>query len=148
MQTSAGKPSALVKPTLDTQYHIDYSWWSRDEKDLHTYLLSHLLPDQRERLSQSGETRVVDFVDPDTGAVTQLDELQLALQEAARDPNFINPHTSLVDSIFRVFIANGNQPLSPHELEILTGRQAPLILRTLSGARIYNGIRPYQPETA
>lgn len=147
MQTSAGKPSALVKPTLDTKYHIDYSWWSHDEKSLRTYLLSHLLPEQRDRLSQSGESRVVDFVDAETGEVTQLDELQMALAEAASDPNFINPHTSLVDSIFRVFIANGNKPLSPHELEEQTGRSATTILKTLSGARIYNGIRPYQSET-
>ncbi len=146
MQTSAGKPSALVKPTLDTKYHIDYSWWS-DPKALRTYLLSHLLPEQRERLSQSGESRVVDFVDAETGAVTQLDELQMALAEAASDPNFINPHTSLVDSVFRVFIANGNRPLSPRELEEQTGRSATVVLKTLSGARIYNGMRPYQPQS-
>ena len=36
------KPSALVKPTLDTTFHIDYSWWDRTGEDLRTYLLSHL----------------------------------------------------------------------------------------------------------
>ena len=48
------KPSALIKPTLDTTYHIDYSWWERND-DLRTYLLSHLPPEQRERISGSTE---------------------------------------------------------------------------------------------
>lgn len=145
MGASAGKPSTLIKPTLDTRYHIDYSWWERsDAEDLRTYLLSHLLPEQRDRFSQGMPDRLVDFVDPETGEVRQLDELGIALQLAAKDENFINPHTSLVDSIFRVFLSNGNQPLSPNELENLTGRSASLILKTLSGGRIYKGIRPIQ----
>lgn len=143
MQTS-GKPSALIKPTLDTLFHIDYSWWDRSGEDLRVYQLSHLPPEQRERLSQSTENRVVDYIDPETGEVFQLDELGLALQQAARDPEFINPHTSLVDSIFRVFVANGNTPQSPNDLAEKIGRPASLILKTLSGARIYKGIRPTQ----
>jgi hypothetical protein len=146
MQTSAGKPSALVKPTLDTQYHVDYSWWERGGEDLRVYMLSHLLPDQRERLNQTTEQRVVDYIDPDTGEVTRLDELDLAIRVAAQDPHFINPHTSLVDSIFRVFLANGNRPMTPRELEVATGRSAMVILKTLSGGRIYKGIRPFSPE--
>ena len=67
----------------------------------------------------------------------------MAIKMAAYDPNFINPHTSLVDSIFRVFLANGNQPTSPRALEEATGRPASLILKTLAGSRIYKGIRPY-----
>ena len=141
-QTTPGKPSALIKPTLDTRYHIDYSWWDRSPEDLRVYLLSHLLPEQRQHLSQTTEQRVVDYIDPETAEVTQLDELGLAIQIAAKDPNFINPHTSLVDSIFRVFLANGNEPLSPRELADRTGRPASTILRTLSGAQIYKGIRP------
>ena len=144
MQTSAGRPGVLAKPTVDTLYHVDYSWWDRSNEDLRTYLLSHLLPEQRERLSQNPETHVVDHVNPETGEVTQLDELQLAIQQAAQDAQFINPHTSLVDSIFRVFLMNGNQPMTPRELEAQTGRSASVILKTLSGARIYKGIRPYQ----
>jgi hypothetical protein len=62
---------------------------------------------------------------------------------AAEDPNFINPQTSLVDSIFRVFLANNNTPLSPRELAERTGRDANTILKTLGGMRIYKGIRPH-----
>jgi hypothetical protein len=91
----------------------------------------------------NAENRVVDYIDPETGEVTQLDELGLAIQLAAKDPNFINPQTSLVDSLFRVFLANGNQPLNAHEMAEQTGRSAQVILKTLSGGRIYKGIRPF-----
>ena len=44
----------------------------------------------------------------------------------------------------QAFIANGNQPLSPEELSDRIGRsgQGNTILRTLSGARVYKGLRP------
>jgi hypothetical protein len=143
--TVAGKPSALIKPTLDTRFYVDYSWWERSEEDLNVYLLSHLLPEQRDSLAQSTERRMIDHIDPDTGEVFQLDELALAIRLAAADPNFISPQTSLVDSIFRVFLANGNMPLTPRELAEQTKRDANTILKTLSGMRIYKGIRPYMP---
>ncbi|HLV36313.1 MAG TPA: hypothetical protein VKY59_14395 [Spirillospora sp.] len=148
MVTSGNKPSILVKPTLDTKFYIDYSWWDRSTDDLRMYLLSHVLPEQRDRLINAEAGSVIDYIDPETGEVFQLDELQLAIRQAAEDPNFINPQTSLVDSVFRVFLANGNQPLSPRELAEATGRSASTILKTFSGTRIYKGIRPYTPETA
>lgn len=136
------KPSSLIKPTLDTKYHIDYDWWEREAEDLRVYMLSHLMPEQRDKLSQSVEGRLVDYINPETGEVFQLDELGLAVRSAAKDPNFITPHTPLIDSIFRVFLANGNTPLSPRELEEKTGKSAITILKTLSGVRVYKGIRP------
>lgn len=140
---SIPKPSALIKPTLDTKFHIDYDWWERTQEDLRIYLLSHLSPQQRERISQSAADQMVDYIDPETGEVLQLDELRLAIQQAAEDPEFINEQTSLVDCIFRVFLKNNNQPLSPNELSNYTGRSAETILKTLSGRHIYKGIRPY-----
>ncbi|MDX2160747.1 MAG: hypothetical protein SF162_05430 [bacterium] len=138
------KISTMVKPTQDTKFHIDYAWWEKSDEDLRVYLLSHLPADQRDRLAQNGETRTIDHIDPETGEVHQLDEIGMALQNAAKDPHFINPHTSVVDSVFRVFIANNNQPLTPHELGELLKRPAATILKTLSGARVYKGIRPVQ----
>jgi hypothetical protein len=141
MTTTSGKPSFLIKPTLDTKFRVDYSWWEKSSEDLRTYLLSHLLQEQRERLSQTDEVRTVDYIDPDTGEVLELDELGLAIQVAAENPNFINQQTSLVDSVFRVFLANGNMPLTPTELAERTGRSANTILKTLSGGQVYKGIR-------
>lgn len=143
-----GKPSALLKPTLDTRFHIDYDWWRREQPgDLRPYMLTHLPPEKREHFLKQEVDRVLDYVHPETGEVFRLDELGLAIQEAARQPDFINPQTSLVDSLFRVFLANGNLPRSPRELAIDTGRDAQTILKTVGGIKIYKGIRPYRPES-
>jgi hypothetical protein len=138
-----GKPSAILKPTLDTKFHIDYDWWSRENNDLHSYMLTHLPGDMREKFNDKDEYEMVDYVDPDSGEVFQLDELGLAIQEAAKREDFINLQTSLVDSVFRVFLANGNTPRNPRELEVDTGRDARTILKTFGGIRVYRGIRPF-----
>lgn len=142
-----GKPSALIKPTLDTKFHIDYSWWERNSssKDLRIYLLSHLLPEHRDRLSQVEESRMVDYIDPDTAEVFQLDELDLAIKVAADDPEYITPQTPLIDSIFRVFLKNNNAPLTPREIADQIERSPTTILKTIGGMKIYKGLRPYNP---
>ncbi|MDZ4763690.1 MAG: hypothetical protein SGI73_04000 [Chloroflexota bacterium] len=138
---SPPRPSVAQKPTLDTKYRIDYTWWERNE-DLRTYLLSHLPTDVREHLTTVADGHVIDHIDPNTGEVFRLDAISMAVQDAAKAPDFINPYTSVVDSIFRVFLANSNAPLTPRELSERIGRPAQTILKTLSGGRIWKGIRP------
>lgn len=140
---TAGKPGLLVKATTDTKFHIDYDWWTNSSEDLRSYLLSHLPQEHRERLSLAVEGSVIDYIDPQTAEVFQLDELGLSIQEAAKSPDFLGQHTSLVDCIFRALLANGNVPKSPKELNEITGRPASLILKTLGGPRVYKGIRPF-----
>ncbi|MBZ0291989.1 MAG: replication/maintenance protein RepL [Anaerolineae bacterium] len=140
----SGKPSRLIKPTLDTEFYIDYDWWERESsEDLRTYMLSHVLPEQRDYLSQMEEDALIDYIDDETGEVFQLDALRLAIKQAVEDPDFINPQTSLVDSVFRVFLANNNTPLTPRQLAEKTGKDAGTILKTLGGIRVYKGIRPF-----
>lgn len=131
-----------VKPTLETRFHIDYDWWARDERDLRLYLISHLPPDKQAQFANQEETSMVDWVDPDTAEVTQIDSLQFALQEAAQLSDFITPNTSLVDAVFRVFLANNNTPMTPIELGEAIQRAPQMILKTLSGMQVYKGIRP------
>ena len=147
MQPTSERPSGLVKPGIDTKFHIDYAWWERSDEDLNLYVLSHLPPEHREVLGADSEEQVVDYIDPETGEVFQVDGLGMAVQIASRDPNYITSQTPLVDSIFRVFLANGNAPLSARELEERTGRPASTILKMLSGSRVWKGIRPYQSES-
>jgi len=136
----------LIKPTLKTPFHIDYNWWERESRELRIYLRSHLCAEHRVSYESAEDTGQVDWVDPETAEVQQLDGLQLALRShCAKLPNYIEPHTSLVDAIFRVFLANGNTPLSSVQIaeRISRPNQAQTILRTLSGGRVYKGLRPY-----
>jgi hypothetical protein len=135
----------LIKPTLKTKYHIDFSWWEREEREFRVYLTSHLCAEHQAAFADMEATDVVDVIDPETAEIRAEDGVQHVLRtHCSQQPDFITPHTSLVDAVFRVFIANGNQPLSPEELADRIGRtgQANTILRTLSGARVYKGLRP------
>ena len=136
---------SFVKPTLNTRFHIDYDWWDRAERDLSVYLQSHLCPHHREVFQGYGGEQVVDWVDPQTGEVIRVNGVQHALRvHCSQQPDYISEHTSLVDSVFRVFLAKGNQQLTASELADAIGRpsDADTILRTLSSARVYKGLRP------
>jgi len=137
----------LIKPTLKTKFHIDFDWWERESREFRVYLTSHLCAEHQASLETQTDTDVVDVVDPETAEVRREDGIQHMLRtHCSTLPEFITSHTSLVDAVFRVFIANGNQPLSPEELADRIGRPGPgmanTILRTLSGARVYKGLRP------
>jgi hypothetical protein len=144
--TSASAASRRVKPTLETKFHIDYEWWTREGQELRVYLLSHLAPEQQAFFAAHQDTEEIDWVDPVTAEVRKIDALQRALHEASQRDDFITPHTSLVDAVFRVFLANQNTPLTPTELGERIGRQPMTILRTLAGGTVYKGLRPTQEE--
>lgn len=124
---------------------IDFDWWEQSNLDLKAYLLS--------RFSLGDETALeaefdqVDLVDPQTGEVHQVDGFQYLIQAYFhRLPEDFIAHASLVDATFCVLLANANQPLSANEIAQRIDRQADVIVRTLGGAKIYQGIRPIFDE--
>jgi len=134
----------LIKPTLQTKFHIDFGWWDRESREFRVYLLSHLCPEHQAVFIAYTSDELMDSVDSETGEVEQVDGLQYTLRtHCALLPEFVTSHTSLVDAVFRVFLSNGNQPLTPEELaEKIRPGQANTILRTLAGQRVYKGLRP------
>ena len=133
----------LFKPTLATQFHIDYEWWGRNEREWRVYLLSHLCPEHRAQLESLTDQTRIDWIDPSTAEVHSIDAIQHALvSHCSLQPDYIGPHTTLVDAVFRVFLANGNSPLTVVEIAQKIDRPAAMMLRTLSGNRVYKGIRP------
>lgn len=137
------KRISLVKPTIHTPYHIDFNWWSNRDREWRVYMRSLLCPEHQEAFSNVDIDEQVDWVDPDTAEVLRVDGLQnILITHCAKQETFINRQTTLVDSVFRIFLANGNSPLTPEELGEQLGRDANNILRTLSGTRVYKGLRP------
>ena len=134
----------LMRPTLDTMFHIDYEWWERADRDLEVYLRSHLCPEHQETFLDMETSVLVDHVDPETAEITRVPGIQHTLiTHCAQQPDYITRQTTLVNAVFRVFLANGNTPLSAKDLGHRLGRPPMTILRTLSGVRVYKGIRPY-----
>ena len=137
------KRTSLVKPTLLTRYHIDFDWWSQNDRDWRVYLRNYLCPEHQQTFADVDTLDQVDWVDPETAEVQRVDGLQnILITHCAKQETFITQQTTLVDSVFRIFLANGNTPLTPEELGESMGRDATIILRTLSGIRVYKGLRP------
>lgn len=145
MTISSPPAGRLIKTSLKSKFHIDFNWWDRQSREFRVYLTSHLCSEHQAAYAEYSGGELVDAVDPETGEVQMVDGLQHVLQtHCALLPDFLTEHTSLVDAVFRVFIANGNRPLTPEELAEKIGRpgQGSTILRTLAGQRVYKGLRP------
>jgi hypothetical protein len=132
-----------VKPTVDTKYHIDFDWWEEKGRNFRLHLLSHLCSECQERYKDYQEAELIDWIDAETAEVTQVDGLWHSLRTCCSlKSDYINELTPLTTAIFRTFLANGNAPLAPIELQQRLDRPADTILRTISGVRVYNGIKP------
>jgi hypothetical protein len=135
---------SLLKPTVQTPFHIDFDWWEQNDRDWHVYLRSLLCPEHQQLLADVQEGAMVDWVDPITAEVKTVDGIQHAvMSHCALLPEFVNEHTAMVEAVFRIFLVNGNQPMSVEELSKKLNRPAATILRTLSGPRVYRGLRPF-----
>jgi hypothetical protein len=138
------KRFSLVKPTLQTKFHIDFEWWSQNDRDWRVYLQNLLCLEHQQAFNEMSSDDMVDWVDPDTAEIQRVDGLQnILIAHCAKDPNFITEHTAMVDAVFRLFLANGNAPQTILELAERLKRPGEVILRTLASGRVYRGLRPY-----
>ncbi len=136
---------SLLKPTAQTPFHIDFDWWKKNERDWHVFLRSLLCPEHQEAFAEVDEGSMIDWIDPQTAEVKPVDGVQHALMShCALQPEFFDTRTAMVEAVFRIFLVNGNTPMSAEELARKLGRPADTILRTIAGPRVYRGLRPYQ----
>ena len=139
-----GKKFSLVKPTLETPFHIDFEWWQENDREWRVHLRSLLSEEALERFASIIDgNELVDWVDPETAEVHQVDGLQhVVITYTAQQENFLEARTALVEAIFRLLLKNANTPMTIQELGDELGRDPKQILRMLSGSRVYRGIRP------
>jgi hypothetical protein len=143
-ESTPARPKTLMRPTQTTKFHIDFNWWDRADRELDVYLRSHLCPEHQQAYADMEGDVMVDTVHPETAEVTRVLGIQHTLRtHCALQDDYLTPQTTLVNAVFRVFLANGNAPLSPEELGVKLARPAQMILRTLSSQRVYKGIRPF-----
>jgi hypothetical protein len=138
-----GKRYSLVKPSLQTPYHIDFDWWRQNDRDWRVYLRSYLAPEDQLTFSEISEEEEVDIVDPETAEVSRVDAMQhVLITRYANRSDFISRNTSMTEAIFRLFLTNGNAPLPVVEIAEKIGRSPNTVLQMLSGRRVYKGLRP------
>jgi len=139
------KRFSLVRPAMDTPFHIDFDWWKQNERDWHVYLHSLMCVEHQEALAGLKEGELIDYVNPRTAEIKQVDGIQHTLMShCVKQPDFVSGQTALVEAVFRLFLINDNEPMTAEELGVKLGRPPQTILRTLSGPRIYKGLRPVQ----
>lgn len=134
----------LIRPTVETPFHIDWNWFARNDIDGEQVLRDQLTPDVRQEFEQGKEIEDVDWIDPDTGEVFRVDSLREAiLSECQWKPNYITESTPLITAVFRALLANNNRPTTPVELAQRLGRSTPeTILNVLSRGGVKYGIVP------
>jgi hypothetical protein len=138
------KKFSLVKPTVQMPFHIDFDWWRSHDENWHVALSSMLCPEHQAAFSNLSEGHLIDWIDPETAEVRQMDGLQyILIQHCAQQDGFLDEHTVMVEAIFRLLLANGNSPMSAEELGARLKRPADIILKTIAGPRVYKGLRPY-----
>jgi len=135
--------SSLIKPSLTTKFRVDLEWWKLQDRNWRNSLVLFLCPEHQALFAHATDEQEMDLVNPETGEVTRGDGLIRTLVEhCAKQEGFISPNAPLVDSVFKVFIINDNQPLTAVELAERIGKSADIILRTIGTTRVYKGIRP------
>ncbi len=144
MMVELKRPS-LLKPSVQTPFHIDFHWWKQNERDWHVFLRSLLCPEHQDAFANMEEGQLIDWIDPLTAEVKSVDGIENALMShCALQPEFVNERTALVEAVFRLFLVNGNAPMTAEDLSARLNRPADTILRTLAGPRVYRGLRPVQ----
>lgn len=135
--------SSLIKPGLTTKFRVDFEWWKSQDRNWRNWLVAFMCSKHQELFIQSTDAQEMDLVNPETGEVTRGDGLiETLVEHCAMQEGFISPNAPLVDSVFKVFIVNRNQPLNAIELAERIGKPADTILRTIGTTKVYKGIRP------
>lgn len=136
------KKPAYMKVTVDTPLFIDFEYWKSKEPNWRTLLAGYLCEEHYMQFKEAGDTaELIDVMDPETGEVEQKDVLVDCLfSHCALQNGFIQENGPLTDSIFRVLLSRGNQPLSAAELGEILNKNANTILKTVT-SRNYRGIR-------
>jgi hypothetical protein len=122
-------------------WSIDIDWFEANNRSLVALVRDSLCEKCRKRLDSEGK-------------LNSLDDLLATIRDCcSTEPSFISGELPIMESVFRLFLANGNQPLDLIEL----GRQlserrgvdtyrtsAEILSRLLKNDRYY-GIRPVEP---
>ncbi|MEA3308822.1 MAG: hypothetical protein U9Q70_04835 [Chloroflexota bacterium] len=133
----------FIKPTVETPFHIDYSWWDKQGLDVNVELFTHLCPVHREAYRGQKGSEEIDWIDWITGEVQRVAGFQYVITtHCSQEPQYIARAATLLEAIFRVFLANGNIALTPEQLSAEVGRPAEQILRVLAGRKVQKGLRP------
>jgi hypothetical protein len=138
------KLTRIARPTPDTRFHVDWSWFERNNLNTEKVIRDQLTHKVAARFPFGEEVPLVDYVNPETGEVVRIDALREAIMsECQFEPHYLTGDIPLIQAVLRVFLANNNQPLTVHEIAQRLERHDPdPILRVLTSGGVQMGIVP------
>ena len=124
----------LTNDQVEQRWSIDLDWYQQNNRSFLVLAQRYLCPKCREQYK---------------GEMSADDLLTTIKDCCSKTPDFITGELPILDSIFRLFLANGNQPLDVDELgnqlnELRGGdtyRTSPEILSRLLQSDHYYGLR-------
>ncbi|MBA3530626.1 MAG: hypothetical protein H0T73_01710 [Ardenticatenales bacterium] len=134
----------LIRPTLETPFHIDWAWFDRNHLNAESFVRGQLCYSCHQRFEKGLAVEEVDHIDPETGEVIRMDSLRESiLAHCQMQPDYLAPDVPVMQAILRVFLANNNQPLTAVGLsQRLRRSDAETLLRLLTASGVQNGVVP------
>ena len=170
------RPAEVTEPTTETQevveageevrYFIDPQWYEEHGLVFATVAQARLCPSCSTKLGTFVEERYP-VIDPKTKRVTfeyrrvpyAANPLPIIRDCCSRARDYIGPETPLLEAIFRVFLANGNQPMTlsairehlltylPEMAALRSDYPVELLRRLITGDQAY-GLRKHELPVA
>lgn len=100
----------IIPDKVQQRWFIDLNWYSQNKRSLFTLVQECLCPRCRKRLKV------------DMQEVEDVDLLATTRDCCSQKAGFITGELPILESIFRIFLANGNQPLQLDELRQQLGK--------------------------
>ncbi|MBI2864254.1 MAG: hypothetical protein HYX94_06790 [Chloroflexi bacterium] len=150
---------------IETRYHIDTDWYRQQGKSFEVMAQSRMCASCKKKLGTETEERVPSMDQKSGRVVFQVQKVPYGSNPfvAVRDccgkkKEFISASTPVLEAVFRLFLANANQPLTLDDVQqkleeaagyAQTGHHVgPDLLRRLLDHDRQYGIRPMALPTA
>lgn len=133
----------IRRPTINTPFHIDWSWFERNNLSAESAVYNQICEAHRTNISPDS-TDPVDYIDPTTGEVFVTDSRrEVILSICQYEDGFISQEMPLHQAVFRLLLASNNRPTSPVEMAAQLQRHDPqMLLRLLSSGAVSYGVIP------
>lgn len=125
------RESSDEKPS-GPRWNIDFDWYKQHNRSLATLVEGCLCPKCREQFKG--------------GSLTDSELLANIKECCCQAPGFISGELTILENVFRLFLANGNEPLDLAEMSLqLSQRLGDYTYRTSPGvlARLLKNVRYY-----
>lgn len=150
-------------PEEPGRYFIDIQWYNDTNRSFDFMARQRICDECRDRFGEEVEERVA-RIDEETGRVVfdtksvpyGSNPLTVIRDCCAKQRNYITAQTPILEAVFRVLLANGNQPMDLEairqqltewvRLETKPHAYAPELLEQLIAADTYYGLRRFNIE--